>query len=71
MAQRISIGIDSSPPVGLRVSDEQLAALLDALGSDGWHDLEGEDGTLRVNLAKISWLKVENDEARVGFGLSS
>lgn len=71
MAQRISIGIESSPAVGLRVSDDELGKLQDALGGDGWHELEGEDGALRLNLKKVTWLKVEKDEARVGFGLGS
>lgn len=71
MAQRISIGIDSSPAVGLRVSDEELDRLSSALGSDGWHEVNGEDGTLRLDLSKVTWLKVDKDEARVGFGLGS
>jgi hypothetical protein len=69
MAQHISIGIESSPAVALRVSEEELKKLQKALGSDGWHDVEGEDGTLRVKLKMVTWLKVEKDEGRVGFGL--
>jgi hypothetical protein len=71
MAQHISIGIDSSPAVALRVSDEELEKLQKALGSEGWHDVDGEDGVLRVNLKRVTWLKVEKDEGRVGFGLGS
>ena len=69
MAQHISIGIESSPAVALRVSEEELTKLQKALGSDGWHDIDGEDGVLRVKLKMITWLKVEKDEGRVGFGL--
>jgi len=69
MAQHISIGIESSPAVTLRVSDEELRKLQKALGSDGWHDVDGEDGTLRVKLKMVTWVKVEKDEGRVGFGL--
>ena len=68
--QRISIGFQASPPVALRVSDEELAKLNGALGGEGWHDLEGEDGTLRMNLQHVLWVRVEKDEQRVGFGLS-
>ena len=70
MAQHISIGIESSPAVALRVSEEELTKLQKALGADGWHDVEGEDGTLRVKLKMITWVKVEKDEGRVGFGLA-
>ena len=69
--QRISIGFQASPPVDLRVSQEELDKLNDALGREGWHDIEGEDGILRLNLQHVLWLRVERDEHRVGFGLSS
>jgi hypothetical protein len=69
MAQRISIGFQASPPLALRVSDQELKKLQDALGGEGWHDVEGEDGTLRLNLQHVLWLRVERDESRVGFGL--
>ena len=69
MAQRISIGFQASPPLALRVSDEELEKLRDALGGEGWHDLEGEDGAVRLSLQHVLWLRVERDESRVGFGL--
>jgi hypothetical protein len=71
MAQRISIGFQASPPLALRVSDEELAKLNDALGGEGWHDVTGDDGSVRLNLAHVLWLRTERDEHRVGFGLSS
>ncbi|MGZ4276853.1 MAG: hypothetical protein ACXVFK_09080 [Solirubrobacteraceae bacterium] len=70
MAQRISIGFEASPPLSLRVSDEELARLNAALGNEGWHELNSEDGTVRMNLAHVLWLRTERDEHRVGFGLS-
>ena len=71
MAQRISIGFQASPPLALRVSDEELGRLNEALGNDGWHDVTGDDGTVRLNLAHVLWLRVERDEHRVGFGLGT
>jgi hypothetical protein len=71
MAQRISIGFQASPPLALRVSDGQLAKLYDALGSEGWHEIEAEDGSVRLNLAHVLWVRTENDEHRVGFGIAS
>lgn len=71
MAQRISIGFKATPPLSLRVSDDELAKLNAALGSEGWHDVIGEDGTVRLNLQHVLWLRTETDEHRVGFGLSS
>jgi hypothetical protein len=69
MAQRISIGFQASPPLALRVSDEELKKLQDALGGEGWHDVDGEDGMVRLSLQHVLWLRVERDESRVGFGL--
>ena len=69
--QRISIGFQASPPVALRVPDSELERFNGALGGEGWFDLNGEDGTLRMNLQHVLWVRVEKDEQRVGFGLSS
>lgn len=69
MAQRISIGFHASPPLALRVSDAELESLQGAIGGDGWHEVTGEDGTVKFSLQHVLWLKVDKDEQRVGFGL--
>ena len=71
MPQRISIGFQASAPLALRVSDEQLASLTDALGGEGWHEIEADDGSVKLNLAHVLWVRTERDEHRVGFGLAS
>jgi hypothetical protein len=71
MAQRISIGFQASPPLATRVSDAELEKLRDALGGEGWHDVAAEDGSIRLNLGYVLWLRVETDEQRVGFGIGS
>ena len=53
------------------MSDEQLTNLNKALGGEGWHELDAEDGSVRLNLAHVLWVRAENDEHRVGFGLAS
>lgn len=68
MAQRISIGFHASPPVALRVSDEELIKLQAAVGSEGWHQVDAEDGVVKLNLEHVLWLKVDKAEQRVGFG---
>ena len=71
MPQRISIGFQASAPLALRVSDEQLASLNGALGGEGWHEIEADDGSVKLNLAHVLWVRIERDEHRVGFGLAS
>jgi hypothetical protein len=70
-SQRISIGFQASPPIALRVPQDELDRLTGALGGEGWHELKGEDGTLRLSLQHVLWVRVESDDQRVGFGLSS
>jgi len=66
--ERISIGFQASMPLSFRVSREELDRLLGALGSEGWHDLTGDDGTVRLNLQHVLYVRTERQEHRVGFG---
>jgi hypothetical protein len=67
-ARRISVGFQGGQVLALRVEDPQLKAFYAALGNTGWHELDSEDGTVRVDLGKIVYVSAESDDARVGFG---
>jgi hypothetical protein len=69
--KHISIGFQASPPIALRVSQQALDELLGKLGGEGWYDLQGEDGDLRLSLQHVLWVRQEKDDQRVGFGLST
>jgi hypothetical protein len=71
MAHRISIGFQASPPLALRVDDDELDRLNEALGGDGWHTVDAEDGSVRLNVAHVLWVRTEREDHRVGFGLAS
>jgi hypothetical protein len=71
MTQRISIGFQASPPLALRVTEKELDRLNQALGGEGWHEIEAEDGSVRMNLTHVLWVRTESDEHRVGFGIAS
>ena len=66
--QQISIGFQGGQVLALRVTDEQLKALHKALGDDGWHELDSEDGPVRLDLGQVVYVRSESDEPRVGFG---
>jgi hypothetical protein len=66
--RRISVGFQGGQVLALRVSEEQLKALHKALGGGGWHELETEDGPVRVDLTQIVYVRAESDDSRVGFG---
>ena len=66
--EKVTIGFFGGA-LSLRVSSEQLDALLKALPAGGWHDIEAEDGTVRVNLAIVVYVRTDRDKHRVGFGV--
>jgi hypothetical protein len=67
--QRISIGFHGQS-LAARIAPDQLAALRRALdkSGEGWHELEAEDGTIALDLAKVVFVRVDAGDQRVGFG---
>lgn len=66
---RVSIGLDSAPPLAVRLTEAQLQTLRESLSAGGWSDFEGEDARIQLNLDKVVFVRVEKDEQKVGFGL--
>jgi hypothetical protein len=67
-ARRVTVGFQGGQVLALRLTDEQLKALSKALGTGGWHEIEGEEGPVRVDLAQVVYVSADSDELRVGFG---
>jgi hypothetical protein len=65
--RRIGIGFQGGQVLALRVSDEQLKSLNKALGGSGWHELDSEEGPVRVDLSQVVYVRAESDDPRVGF----
>jgi hypothetical protein len=68
-AIRISVGFQGGQVLALRVSDQQLGDLHKSLGSTGWHELQTEDGPVRLDLAQVVYVRSEDEDQRVGFGV--
>ena len=69
-ARRAALGFaGNSQVLSLRISDEQLASLRQALqeGRERWHEVEATDGAVLVDLGQVTYLRVESGEHRVGF----
>lgn len=66
--QKISIGFVGGQVLSARVASDELSRLRNALGSEGWHDMTAEDGTVALDLARIVYVLVDDEEHRVGFG---
>jgi hypothetical protein len=67
-SRRISVGFQGGQVLALRVSDEQLETLYKSLGGGGWHELQTEDGPVRLDLTQVVYVRSEEDDQRVGFG---
>ena len=66
--QKISIGFLGGQTLAARVAPGELTKLRNVLGSDGWHDLTAEDGTVAIDLNKVVYVIVDHEGHRVGFG---
>ena len=66
---RIDMGFQGGQVLSLRVKANHFEALKKALGKGGggWHQIEGEDSTVDVDLGQIVYLRVDNDAVKVGF----
>ena len=65
---KVSIGFIGSQVLSGRVAAAELAKLRDALGNDGWRDVRFEEGTVALDLGRVVYVLVEDEEHRVGFG---
>ncbi len=68
-ARRAAIGFQGGQVLSLRVTEENLSALREAVrgGEDYWYEVEATDGAVLVDLRQVVYLRVESDEHRVGF----
>jgi hypothetical protein len=66
--RRVGVGFQGGQVLSLRVTDEQLETLYRALGDGGWHELETEDGPVRIYLGQVVYVRLDEGDQRVGFG---
>jgi len=66
--EKVTIGFFGGG-LSLRISSEQLDTLLKKLPDGGWADVVADDGTSRINLEKVVYVRTERSEHRVGFGV--
>ena len=68
--RRAAIGFQGGQVLSLRLTEEKLTELRQALangGDGGWREVEATDGAVVLDLAQVVYLRVESDEHRVGF----
>lgn len=66
--QRVEIGFAGGQVVSVRLREQPLGELRKALERDsGWHDLETQDGTLALDLAKVLFVRIAGSPQTIGF----
>jgi hypothetical protein len=66
--QRVTVGFAGNQVLSVRIEEAPLNALLETLAGGEWHDLTVDDGTIRLNLSQVVYVRTELDEHKVGFG---
>ena len=68
--QRIAVGFAGGQVLNARVTEKVHADLHKALeGGEELFSLAGEDGSALVRISQVVYVRVEDEESRVGFGL--
>jgi hypothetical protein len=66
--QRVNIGFESGAALAVRLENDALQGLRDALTGDGWHQLQTADGRVDLKLGEIVFVSEASNEPRIGFG---
>jgi hypothetical protein len=66
--RRVTVGFQGGQVLAMRVSDADYEKLAKSLGSGGWHEIESEDGPVRLDLGQVVYVGADSSEPRVGFG---
>jgi hypothetical protein len=66
--RRITIGFQGGQVLALRLGEEQLTALYDALPAGGWHEVQTEEGPVRLYLGQVVYVSADSAEPHIGFG---
>lgn len=66
--QRAEIGFSGGQVVSVRLEEKHLTELRDAVtAGEGWHDLETDDGTIALDLARVTFVRVAASPQTIGF----
>ncbi len=66
--KRVEIGFGGGQVMSVRISDSEFSKLRKQVErSDGWHDLETEDGTVALDLSKVVFVRIAGAPHTIGF----
>ncbi len=67
--QDVTLGFQGGGALAAKLTAKDATALLAALDKGEWYEVEELEGTVRVNLSQVVYVRTESAEHRVGFGL--
>jgi hypothetical protein len=70
-AQKVEIGFEGGQVISVRLNDDELKELRKQVEKGGWHDVKTEDGVLALYMGKVSFLRIDSGQHRVGFSGSA
>ena len=65
----VTLGFQGGGGLALRLVQQEIDGLLEALAGGEWFDVQDADGPVRINLSQVVFVRAETYEQRVGFGL--
>ena len=66
--RQIELGYESGVTLRLTVEAAVADALVQQLPAGGWHRAETDDGDHWLNLDRVLYLRLQDAQARIGFG---
>ncbi|HEX3511195.1 MAG TPA: hypothetical protein VHT27_08865 [Solirubrobacteraceae bacterium] len=66
--RRVTVGFKGGQVLALRLAERPLEGLYAALEKGGWHQLDAEDGPVRIDLGQVVYVGAEGGDPHVGFG---
>ncbi len=67
--ERVVLGLKGGGTLQLTLSAGDRDKLFGSLDNGSWIDLDDEDGPVRVDCSQVVYVRSDNEEHRVGFGL--
>ena len=68
--RNVTVGFEASMPLEMRITREAYDDLRKALADDRsqrWHELKTQTSDIALDLSKVTFVRIETEEHRVGF----
>jgi len=65
----VTVGFEASMPLEVRITRAEFDSLRKSLsdGASGWHELKTQNSEIALDLSKVTFVRIDTEEHRVGF----